>query len=88
LENPPDWVNVGTGSELTIRELAENVARVTGFPGRITTDPTKPDGTPRKLLGTRLMEGLGWKAGMPLQEGLRDAYQDFLRSLERGDARL
>ena len=59
---------------LTIRELAETIARVTGFPGRLAFDPSKPDGTPRKLLDVSRLKALGWEASIGLEEGLRDAY--------------
>jgi len=63
-------VNVGTGQDVTIRELAEMVQRITGFEGRITFDRTKPDGTPRKLLDTSKLTALGWKPSIPLEDGL------------------
>mgnify|MGYP006299428767 CR=1 FL=1 len=71
-------INVGTGQDCTIRELAETVARVTGFQGRLVFDTSKPDGTPRKLLDVSRLKALGWEAGIALEEGLRDAYQWFL----------
>ena len=70
-------INVGTGVDCTIRELAETVARVTGFKGRLRFDATKPDGTPRKLLDVSRLKALGWQASIGLEEGLRDAYQWF-----------
>ena len=88
LENPPDWVNVGTGSDLTILELAQLVAKTTGFTGEILTDPTKPDGTAKKLLDISLMQSTGWTPQIPFEKGLSEAYQDFLSSLESGAARL
>lgn len=75
----PCFVNVGTGSDVTIRELAETVARVTGFTGRIVFDVTKPDGTPRKLLDVSRLRGLGWKAGISLEEGVRQTYAWYLQ---------
>jgi GDP-L-fucose synthase len=71
-------INVGTGEDLTIRELAETVGRVVGYAGAIVTDPTKPDGAPRKLLDVSRLARLGWKARTPLAEGLAIAYRDFL----------
>jgi GDP-L-fucose synthase len=71
-------INVGTGVDCTIRELAETVARVTGFQGRLVFDASKPDGTPRKLLDVSRLAALGWKAGIGLEDGLRDAYAWFL----------
>jgi GDP-L-fucose synthase len=71
-------VNVGFGEDLTIRELAERIARVTGFQGRIAFDPSKPDGTPRKLMDSSLLRRLGWSPKVPLDEGLTRAYRDFV----------
>jgi len=67
-------VNVGCGTDLTIRELAETVMRVVGFEGRIVFDSSKPDGTPRKLLDVSRLTALGWRASVPLEAGLRLAY--------------
>jgi GDP-L-fucose synthase len=72
-------INVGTGVDCTIRELAETIARVTGFTGRLTWDTTKPDGTPRKLMDVSRLAALGWRAVIGLEPGLRDAYVWFLR---------
>jgi GDP-L-fucose synthase len=88
LENPPDWVNVGTGEDLTILDLAKLIAKTTGFSGEILTDPTKPDGTPRKLLDITKIKATGWLPGVPFENGLTAAYQDFLQSLAAGGARL
>jgi len=88
LENPPDWVNVGTGSDLTILDLAKTIARTVGYEGEILTDPSKPDGTPKKLLDISLIRSTGWSPRIPFETGLAEAYGDFLRSLESGDARL
>jgi GDP-L-fucose synthase len=71
-------INVGSGVDCTIRELAETVARVTGFKGRLTFDASKPDGTPRKLLDVSRLKALGWQAGIGLEDGLRDAYAWFV----------
>ena len=71
-------INVGTGVDCTIRELAETVAKVTGFQGRLGFDASKPDGTPRKLMDVSRLAALGWKASIGLEEGLRDAYAWFL----------
>jgi len=70
-------VNVGTGVDLPIAELAQLVAEVTGFTGRIEFDPSKPDGTPRKLLDVSRLEALGWTASIELADGLREAYGWF-----------
>jgi len=71
-------VNIGTGKDCTIRELAETIAKVTGFEGEIRFDPTKPDGTPQKLLDVSRLNALGWKATISLEDGIRQTYQWFL----------
>lgn len=71
----PSFVNVGTGVDLTIRELAELVKDVVGFEGDLVFDPTKPDGTPRKLLDVSRLEKLGWKAKIDLESGLAMTYE-------------
>lgn len=71
-------INVGTGVDCTIRELAETIARVTGFQGRLVFDASKPDGTPRKLMDVSRLKALGWQASVSLEDGLRDAYQWYL----------
>jgi len=73
-------INVGTGEDLTIRELAEMIAEVTGFRGRIVQDTSKPDGTPRKLLDVSRLRALGWQPKIPLREGLRTTYEWFASS--------
>jgi GDP-L-fucose synthase len=88
LDNPPDWVNVGTGSDLTIFELAQLVAQTIGFTGEILTDSSKPDGTPRKLLDISKIKATGWHPAVPFKDGLAAAYQDFKTSLDAGGARL
>lgn len=75
-------INVGTGVDCTIRTLAETVARVTGFQGRISWDTSKPDGTPRKLLDISRLTALGWKPSIALENGLRDTYRWFLDNQE------
>ncbi len=75
-----EFVNIGVGREITIRELAELIADVIGFTGRLTFDASKPDGTPRKLLDVSRMQALGWKPKTGFLEGIRQAYEDFLRS--------
>jgi GDP-L-fucose synthase len=70
-------VNIGTGEDVTIRELAETVMEVIGFRGRIVYDASKPDGTPRKLLDVSRLAALGWRARTPLREGIAKAYEDF-----------
>lgn len=73
-------INVGTGVDCTIRELAETMAKVVGFEGRIVFDASKPDGTPRKLLDVSRLNALGWKATIPLYEGLANTYDWFLHA--------
>jgi GDP-L-fucose synthase len=72
------FYNVGTGKDVTIRELAEIVMSVVGFAGRIVFDATKPDGTPRKLLDVSRLREIGWQARTPLREGIALAYRDFM----------
>ncbi|RYF68939.1 MAG: NAD-dependent epimerase/dehydratase family protein, partial [Comamonadaceae bacterium] len=76
-------VNVGTGEDLTIAELAAMVREVVGYEGRIENDTTKPDGTPRKLLDVSKIRELGWQASTPLRAGIAIAYQDFQQSLKQ-----
>lgn len=82
LENYSDFehVNVGSSVEHTIMDTARMVARVVGFEGNIDTDPTKPDGTPRKLMDCSKLFSMGWQPRMGLEEGLRGAYNDFLQN--------
>jgi GDP-L-fucose synthase len=70
-------INVGTGEDITIRQLAETMAKVIGYPGRIEFDPTKPDGAPRKLMDVSRLRDLGWQAKVELEQGLALAYADF-----------
>lgn len=80
-----ETVNVGTGRELTIRELAELVAKVVGFTGEIRWDTSKPDGTPRKLLDVSRLEQLGYHYTTELEDGVRLAYRDFLENPMRAE---
>jgi GDP-L-fucose synthase len=75
-------INVGFGSDVTIKELAQTIAEVVGYSGNIDFDGTKPDGTPRKLMDSRRLKGLGWQAQVPLKDGLTHAYQDYLANSE------
>lgn len=75
-------INVGTGQDCTIRELAETIARVTEFQGRLTFDSSKPDGTPRKLMDVSRLAKLGWTASIDLESGLRDAYRWFVEHID------
>jgi GDP-L-fucose synthase len=87
LPDPPDLVNVGSGQEISILELAQLVARVVGYSGRITTDPSKPDGTPRKLSDIRRIQSTGWQPRITLEDGIRDAWQDFLKASNNSSLR-
>ena len=80
-----ETVNAGTGKELSIKELTELVAEVTGYDGEIRWDTTKPNGTPRKLLDVSKAEKLGWKYRTELKEGIRLAYEDFLNNPMRAE---
>lgn len=88
IDNPPDWLNLGCGSDVSIGELAELVKTTVGFQGRLTFDTSKPDGTPRKLLDVSKMNALGWQASIPLEEGLAQAYADFQSSLASQSTRV
>lgn len=79
-------INVGSGEDISIAELARLIARVTGFEGRITFDTTKPDGTPRKLLDVTRLEQMGWKPSIGLEDGIATTYRWFLDNID--DARL
>ena len=80
-----ETVNAGSGKELTIKELAEMVARTVGYEGRIVWDTTKPNGTPRKLLNVDKARKLGWTYSTELDEGLKLAYEDFLNNPTRAE---
>jgi len=73
----PETINIGTGVDVTIRELAETVADVVGFQGELVWDTTKPDGTPRKLLDVSRLEVLGFKPQISLREGIEQTYDWF-----------
>jgi len=81
-------VNVGSGEDVTILELAELVAAAVGFRGRILRDPSKPDGTPRKLLDVGRLTALGWQARIALRDGIAETYAAYRRALEAGAVRL
>ncbi|MCL1945644.1 MAG: GDP-L-fucose synthase [Chitinivibrionia bacterium] len=74
-------VNVGSGEEITIKALAETIKRIVGFQGNLTWDKSKPDGTPRKLMDSSFLRGLGWKPKVNFEEGIKIAYEDFLRRI-------
>ena len=77
-----DWVNVGTGSDLSIRELAEMICSIVGYSGALDWDTSKPDGTPRKLMNVSKINSLGWKAKIGLREGIEGVYHDVKDSFE------
>ena len=87
IENPPDLINIGSGKEITIRELSEKVAQIVGYEGEITWDSTKPDGTPRKLMNVSRLAKLGWSASIELDDGLKRTYASFLAESESGALR-
>ena len=76
-------INVGSGSDITIAELANAVSKATGYQGNIDFDPTQPDGSPRKLMDSTRLNALGWKAQVNLEQGLALAYQDFMQQHRR-----
>jgi GDP-L-fucose synthase len=84
LAEPPDWINVGTGTDVTIKELTELVAAVVGYTGRIVWDTSKPDGTPRKLLDVSRLATLGWRARTGLRDGVERTYAAFLAESAAG----
>jgi GDP-L-fucose synthase len=87
IDNPPDWINIGTGTDVTIRELTETVAQVTGYAGRIMWDPSKPDGTPRKLMDVSRLSNLGWRAHIGLREGVEKTYASYRAEKAAGTLR-
>lgn len=86
--NPPDWVNVGTGKDISILELTKLLTEIIGFSGSIENDLSKPDGTPRKLLDVAMLDQLGWKASTSLRDGLSLAYQAYLQDCADGNIRI
>jgi len=80
--NEPEIVNVGTGDDITIAELARLVQKTVGFTGSLVFDTAKPDGTPRKLLDVSRLTGLGWKAAISLEHGITATYEWFVESIE------
>lgn len=87
LDNPPDWVNVGSEHEVSILNLARLIASTVGFSGKILTDPTKPDGTPRKLTDSSAIKATGWSPKVSLEVGLARAYEYFLEETSTGSLR-
>ena len=88
VEDPPDWVNLGSGVDQTILELAKLVKDVVGYTGEITHDLSKPDGTPIKRMDVSVMASLGWKAGISIRDGITMTYADFRERLETGTLRV
>ena len=88
LDDPPDLMNVGSGEEVSIRELAETVKAATGCRAEIVWDAAKPDGTPRKLCDTTLIRSLGWKPQIDLEEGLARTVADYRAAVANGTIRL
>ncbi len=80
-----ETVNAGTGKELTIKELTEKVAAIIGYTGEIRWDPSKPNGTPRKLLDVSKSKAMGWEPKTSLEEGIRLTYEDFLHNPMRAE---
>ena len=80
IENPPDWINVGTGKDIAIQDLAALIADTVGYEGEILNDVTKPDGTPVKRTDTTLMHDLGWSHSIGLRDGIEQTYQHFCES--------
>lgn len=88
MENPPNLVNVGSGREISIRELAELVKRTSGCEAAITWDSSKPDGTPRKLCDTSLIQSLGWAPAIDLEDGLQRTIAEYREAVADGSVRL
>jgi len=87
MEDPPDLINIGYGSDVSIKELAEMVREAVGFPGELRWDASRPDGTPRKLMDSSRMRALGWKPAIDLPDGVRATYASFLEELHAGELR-
>lgn len=87
IENPPDWVNLGSGEEISIGDLARMIANIIGYEGQLKFDTSKPDGTPRKVTDIQLMTETGWRPKISLEAGVASAYQDFLFELNQGTVR-
>ena len=87
LENPPDWVNLGCGEDISIGDLAHLVKKVVGYKGKIVFDTSKPDGTPRKLTDITLIQSTGWSPVIKIEEGVARAYQSYLAESASGRLR-
>src|SRR5206468_12436698 len=82
VEDAPPLINIGTGEDVTIRELAETVARVIGFEVELSFDATKPDGTPRKLMDVNRLHNLGWRHSTNLEAGIRRTWEAVREKLD------
>jgi len=78
-----EFINIGVGREITIREAAELIAEIVGFRGNLVFDTSKPDGTPRKLLDISRLHALGWRAKIGFREGIAKAYADYLQNVAK-----
>jgi len=87
LETPPDWINAGSGSDITIFDLANIIAKITGYRGELVWDSSRPDGTPRKFMDSSRLLATGWKPQYDLESGIRHTYADFLSRLGSGELR-
>ena len=79
--NEPNLINIGTGTDITIKDLALLIQETVGYKGNLVFDTNKPDGTPRKLMDVTKLHNLGWKHQIELKEGLKLAYQDYLEKV-------
>ena len=79
--NSPEIVNIGTGEDISIRDLAEMIGSIVGYTGSIIWDTTKPDGTPRKLLDVSKINSLGWKHSIQLHDGIKKTYQWYKKTI-------
>lgn len=87
MENPPDWINAGSGSDISIFELAHLIAKITGYQGELVWDATRPDGTPRKFMDSSRLLATGWRPKHDLESGIRHTYADFLSQMQSGELR-
>jgi GDP-L-fucose synthase len=78
--NEPGFLNIGVGSDVSIKELAELIKNIVGYKGDLVFDDTKPDGTPRKLMDVSKLNAFGWKAKIGLEEGIRRVYDEFKKA--------
>ncbi len=88
LDDPPDWINIGFGGDVTIIEVAELIKKIVDYNGEINFDPSKPDGTPRKLLDSKRIFTTGWQPQISLEEGLVRTYKNFLEEQMAGTLRV